>query len=98
MVASYDLVGQEDRGYSLLFFMKAFAKLQDNRTAIPFFSHTGETNWPDDLITSIRSDDPFSAMQNVYEAVILGAKRVGHGIGFLHHPYLMMLYVESYHL
>ncbi|KAK3086871.1 hypothetical protein FSP39_024690 [Pinctada imbricata] len=89
LVAGYDLVGEEDRGYSLLFFMKDFAKLQDNGTTIPFFFHTAETNWPDDLITSIRSDDPFSAMQNVYEAVILGAKRVGHGIGFLHHPYLM---------
>jgi hypothetical protein len=28
-------------------------------------------------------------MENIYDAIILGAKRVGHGIGYLDNPYSM---------
>ena len=82
------MVEEKDKGYSLLFFLKDFVNTRDIAESVPLFFNTAETNWPDDLLTSIFGDDAVNANQNVYEAVILGAKRVGHGIGFLQHPYL----------
>ena len=89
IVSGYDMVGEEDKGYSLLFFLKDFVDTRDSGESVPLFFHTAETNWPDDLLASKYGDDAVNAMQNVYEAIILGAKRVGHGIGFIHHPYLI---------
>ena len=89
IVRGFDIVGQEDNGYSLLFFIEDFAEAETNGQTVPLYFHTGETNWPDDIMPSLHPDDPVGAEQNVYEAIILGAKRVGHGIGFIHHPYLM---------
>ena len=89
IIRGFDLVAEEDRGYSLLFFTEDFAEAETSGRNVPLYFHTAETNWPDDIIASLHPDDPVGAEQNVYEAIILGAKRVGHGIGFIHHPYLM---------
>ena len=89
IVRGFDLAAQEDKGYSLLFFIDEFADAEMLDENVPYYFHTAETNWPDDIITSTYPDDPVGTEQNVYEAVILGAKRVGHGIGYIHHPYLL---------
>lgn len=89
LVSGFDLVSEEDRGYSLLFFLEDFSKIAVQNLTLPYFFHDGETNWPDDLMTSLRNDDPVPTMDNLYDAILLGAKRVGHGIGYVKHPYLM---------
>jgi adenosine deaminase CECR1 len=89
LISGFDMVSEEDKGYSLLFYLEDFAKLAAQNISLPYFFHTAETNWPDDLLTSIHADDPVATMENIYDAIILGAKRVGHGIGYLNHPYLM---------
>ena len=91
MVGGFDLVAEEDKGYSLLFFIDDFAKTHAENKTIPLYFHTSETNWPNDLMTSLHPMDPVSTLDNVYEAIILGAKRVGHGLGFVKHPYLMQV-------
>ena len=89
VIRGFDLVSQEDKGYSLLFFIDEFADIEMRGDDVPLYFHTAETNWPDDIITSTHPYDPVGTEQNVYEAVLLGAKRVGHGIGYIHHPYLL---------
>lgn len=91
LVKGYDLVAEEDQGYSLLFYIDEFANVTSQNRNIPFYFHTAETNWPNDLMTSQHPTDPVSTMDNVYEAIILGSKRVGHGLGFINHPYLMQV-------
>ena len=89
IVRGFDLVAQEDKGYSLLFYIDDFADVEMLGGNVPYYFHTAETNWPDDIITSNHPADPVGTEQNVYEAVLLGAKRIGHGIGYIHHPYLL---------
>lgn len=89
LVSGFDLVAEEDKGYSLLFYLDDFAKMAAQNVSLPYFFHTGETNWPDDLLSSPHNDDPVPTMGNVYDAILLGAKRVGHGLGYVKHPYLM---------
>lgn len=89
LVAGFDIVAEEDHGYSLLFYLKDFAELEVQNASLPYFFHTAETNWPSTYLTSTHLTDPVAAIENTYDAILLGAKRVGHGIGFLSHPYLM---------
>lgn len=89
VVGGFDLVAQEDKGYSLLFFIDDIADIEQKGQSVPLYFHTAETNWPHDIMTSLHPDDPVGTEQNVYEAILLGAKRVGHGIGYIHHPYLL---------
>ena len=91
-VAGYDLVGQEDAGNSHLFYLKNLLELYNNVTGlstVPLYMHTAETNWPDDLIPSVNDFDPVSTLQNTYEVLMLNSKRIGHGVGFIKHPYLL---------
>ena len=95
MVQGVDLVAEEDSGYSLLFFIDEFADMHAENKVVPLYLHNGETNWPDDLMTSLHPLDPVSTLENIYEAILLGAKRVGHGLGFIKHPYLMQVLKEK---
>lgn len=91
-IVAYDMVAEEDRGNSYLFYLKEFIEMYKNAprdNKVPLYLHTGETNWPDDLLTSPNPDDPVSTLENTYEAVLLGARRVGHGLGYFKHPYLL---------
>lgn len=89
LVAGYDMVGEEDRGYSLIYFMDVFSDLVAQNIHIPFVFHAAETNWPDDLLSSLHTDDPMSTLENTYDAIVLAPKRLGHGLGFIKHPYLL---------
>lgn len=70
LVKGYDLVAEEDQGYSLLFYIDEFANVTSQNRNIPFYFHTAETNWPNDLMTSQHPTDPVRTTDNVYEAII----------------------------
>lgn len=89
LIAGYDMVGEEDRGYSLIYFMDVFSEMVAQNKHIPYLFHAAETNWPEDLLSSLHSDDPMSTLENIYDAIVLGPKRLGHGLGFIKHPYLL---------
>nr|XP_011449339.2 adenosine deaminase AGSA isoform X1 [Crassostrea gigas]XP_034314737.1 adenosine deaminase AGSA isoform X2 [Crassostrea gigas] len=89
LVAGFDMVAQEDLGFSILFYLRDFAELEVRNESLPYFFHTAETNWPAEYMTSTHVTDPVATIENTYDAILLGAKRVGHGIGFLSHPFLM---------
>lgn len=73
--AGFDLVGQEDIGAPL---REVVAELYDAAKDLDLFLHAGETNW-----SGTSSDE------NLFEAVVLGAKRIGHGFALIKHPVLM---------
>ncbi|GBP35739.1 Adenosine deaminase 2 [Eumeta japonica] len=75
LFAGFDLVGQEDLGNSLTEFLPVLAAA---RNELDYFFHAGETNW-----SGTASDE------NLFDAVLLGAKRIGHGYALLKHPTLM---------
>lgn len=81
-IAGFDLVGQEDAGRSLadltpllFWFKKRCAEAGVN---IPFFFHAGET-----LGTGTEAD------VNLFDAILLGTRRIGHGFSLYKHPLLM---------
>ena len=49
--------------------------------------HAAETNWPDDVEPAQAGDD-VSTLDNVFDAILLNTKRVGHGLGFVKYPLL----------
>ncbi|KAK2584714.1 hypothetical protein KPH14_007047 [Odynerus spinipes] len=74
-LAGFDLVGQEDKGEPLIVFAD---KLRSLDPPIDYFFHAGETNW-----YGSNTDE------NVIDAVLLGAKRIGHGYAVTKHPLVM---------
>ena len=102
-VAGFDLVGDEDYGVTLERHLATFLKHtrveeleggdQKLKSTIPFFLHTAETSWNDEFhLKHINSPhDITPRLYNLYSFFILSAQRVGHGLGFWKHPYLMHL-------
>ncbi|XP_075984021.1 adenosine deaminase-like [Anticarsia gemmatalis] len=74
-LAGFDLVGQEDLGRPLKSFM---SELVEASKEFDLFLHAGETNW-----SGLSSDE------NLYDAIALGTKRIGHGYSIIKHPVLM---------
>jgi len=64
-LAGFDLVGQEDKGKPLSEFTN---KLNAINPAIQYFFHAGETKW-----------NGVSTDLNLFDAILLNAKRIGHG-------------------
>ncbi|POS80033.1 adenosine deaminase [Diaporthe helianthi] len=90
LLSGFDLVGQEDLGRpladvlpELFWFRKQLAEegLQDG--AMPFFFHAGET-----------LGDGTATDQNLFDAVLLGTRRIGHGFSLYKHPLLVQLVKE----
>ncbi|CAH1784022.1 unnamed protein product [Owenia fusiformis] len=99
LIRGLDMVGEEDKGYTLLFYLEDFIKNYDpeaKRNKMPFYFHTAETNWPADLQPNELNKpfDPVSTIDNAYESVMLDSQRIGHGLGFEKHPYLLKLLRE----
>lgn len=88
LLAGYDLVGPEDRGRPLrdllpeLFWFRAQCAREG--VEIPLFLHAGETLGTGD-----------GADRNLFDAVLLGARRLGHGFSLYKHPALVRAVKEK---
>lgn len=76
LVVGFDLVAEEDRGRPLKEFVPQLLRLP--QLGVNTFYHAGETYW---LGTDID--------ENLYDAILLNASRIGHGYGIVKHPLLM---------
>ena len=79
-VVGFDLVGQEDPGRTLLEFVPMLLNQNQNQNPhqqLPYFFHAGET----DVVGG-------SADDNLFDAILLNATRIGHGYALRHHPLL----------
>jgi adenosine deaminase CECR1 len=78
-IKGFDLVQEEDKTNTNLFFLHELlaARREAARrgTTLPFYLHSGESTSPDN--------------ENLYDAVLLGAPRIGHGLALIRHPLLM---------
>jgi adenosine deaminase CECR1 len=78
-IAGFDLVEEEDRTNTNLFFLEellaARRKADDRGIGLPLYLHSGETNWVEN--------------ENIYDAILLGAARIGHGLALIKHPLLI---------
>lgn len=82
LICGYDLVGQEDQGRPLvdlipiLFWFKK--RCVEEGVDIPFFFHAGEC-----------LGDGDATDHNLFDAVLLGTRRIGHGFSLYKHPLLI---------
>ena len=76
-VVGFDLVNEEDKYEPILFFTDELLDAKIKLKNIEYFFHTGE------------SANRYN--ENLYDSVLLKAKRIGHSIPLTHHPYLMQL-------
>ncbi|XP_049879501.1 adenosine deaminase 2-like [Pectinophora gossypiella] len=72
--AGFDLVGQEDLGTPLIEFVPQLSAAKD----LDYFFHAGETDWYGCLTD-----------ENLVDAILLGAKRLGHAYALPKHPLLI---------
>jgi len=86
LICGFDLVGAEDRPNHIGFYKDELLAMVDTCKElgidIPFMFHAGET-----LLDTGGSKNP--ANSNLYDAVLLNAKRIGHGFSLLKHPVLI---------
>ncbi|EIW51773.1 Metallo-dependent hydrolase [Trametes versicolor FP-101664 SS1] len=84
LICGFDLVGPEDPLPPLINFIVPFqrfvARQKELGLDIPFILHAGET-----------LGDGTAADMNLYDAILLGTKRIGHGFSLAKHPKLMEL-------
>jgi adenosine deaminase CECR1 len=80
-VKGFDLVEEEDRSNTNLFYvpelLAARRAAEQRGVSLPLYLHSGESN---------RAEN-----ENLYDAVLLGASRIGHGVALIRHPLLMNL-------
>lgn len=88
LICGFDLVGQEDLGRPLvdltplLFWFRKQCAEED--VDIPFFFHAGEC-----------LGDGDSTDHNLFDAILLGTRRIGHGFSLFKHPLLIELVKEK---
>jgi adenosine deaminase CECR1 len=79
IMSGFDLVGEEDRGHTTAYFHAVWQKKDSLEKVyalqMPFVFHDGESNSPQD--------------ENLYDAVALGSRRIGHGFNLCLFPALM---------
>ena len=84
-VRGFDLVAEEDNGHTTLFHAKQFLKIDSLKKAtgidLPLYLHDGESNW--------------ASTANLYDAILLGTKRIGHGFNLFRFPTLIELVKEK---
>lgn len=85
-MAGFDLVGAEDRPNHIGYYQEELVAMQETcqklGIEIPFLFHAGET-----LLDTGGSRYP--ANSNLYDSVLLKAKRIGHGFSLTKHPLLI---------
>ncbi|KAI0571009.1 Cat eye syndrome critical region protein 1 [Pyrenophora tritici-repentis] len=88
LICGFDLVGAEDRKNHIGYYIEellAFRKTcEEMKLDIPFMFHAGET-----LLDTGGSEDPENS--NLYDAVLLNSRRIGHGFALMKHPKLVEL-------
>lgn len=77
LVAGFDLVNEEDTTPPLKTFRKLIKLAQKDNDKLSLFFHAGES--------SSRKND------NLYDAILLNTKRIGHGFAIENHPHLINL-------
>lgn len=88
LIAGFDLVGREDEGRPLvdllpvLFWFKKQCAVE--QVEIPFFFHAGEC-----------LGDGDETDRNLYDAILLGTRRIGHAFSLYKHPLLIELVKEK---
>jgi len=84
MIIGFDLMEEEDKHHTNLYFinelLEARHKAEQSNITLPLYLHSGESNWTEN--------------KNVLDAVLLDAKRIGHGITLFKHPLLMQIVKE----
>ena len=92
LICGFDLVGAEDRPNCIGFYGDLLVAFQETcrkeKLSIPFMFHAGET-----LLDTGGSDSPKNS--NLYDSLLLSAKRIGHGYALLKHPLLLQRYKEQ---
>jgi len=87
LIAGFDLVGHEDSLKPLIDYIVPLTKFQERQKEegvdIPFIFHAGET-----------LGDGTPADVNLYDAILLGTKRIGHGFSLAKHPRLIEICKE----
>ncbi|KAJ7579114.1 hypothetical protein C8J56DRAFT_336847 [Mycena floridula] len=87
-IMGFDLVGNEDKLKPLIYYieplLKFRARQKEENIDIPFYFHAGET-----------LGDGTEADMNLYDAILLGTKRIGHGFSLVKHPKLMQMCREK---
>lgn len=75
----FDLIDEEDRRHANLFYaeeiLAARREAERRGLSLPLFLHSGETNR--------------AQSENLYDALLLGTRRIGHGLALVRHPLLM---------
>lgn len=88
LICGFDFVGQEDLGRPLadltpeIFWFKK--KCMEEGVDLPFFFHAGETLGTGDEVD-----------ENVFDAILLGTRRIGHGLTLYKHPLLIEMVKEK---
>ena len=81
LMIGFDLVEEEDKEHTNLFYideiLEARHKAKQRNITLPLYIHSGESNWTEN--------------ENVLDAILLGARRIGHGIALFKHPLLMQI-------
>ncbi|KAF8637377.1 hypothetical protein AX17_002876 [Amanita inopinata Kibby_2008] len=79
LIAGFDLVGNENLLKPLSYYVEPLQRFrrrqQEEGVDIPLFLHAGET-----------LGDGTEADMNLYDAILLGTKRIGHGYSIVKHP------------
>ncbi|KAF8211970.1 Metallo-dependent hydrolase [Mycena galopus ATCC 62051] len=82
LIAGFDLVGPENVLKPLIYYAEALLRFRERQKElgidIPFILHAGET-----------LGDGTEADVNLYDAILLGTLRIGHGFSLFKHPKLM---------
>ncbi|CAF4185372.1 unnamed protein product [Rotaria socialis] len=99
-IRGYDMVGEEDQGHTILFhsesLMNAFNYSKTTNGSFNFIFHAGETNWPESHIVS-NYGDSVSTFENIYDALVLRTRRIGHGLSLAKRPD-MYEYIRDKHI
>jgi adenosine deaminase CECR1 len=87
LLVGFDLVGHEDPGVTLLEYVPELLRFKERVIELgldfPLVLHAGET-----------TSDGDETDNNLYDAIILGTKRIGHGFSLIKHPHLIDLVKE----
>jgi len=81
IIAGFDLVNEEDTTSPLKEYRKMIKKAQEEDPDLQIYFHAGES--------SSRENS------NLYDAILLGTKRIGHGFAINNHPHIVDLVKEK---